>query len=146
LVSRKEDDQRELPFQLISFTDKFLEKHGAAVGSTLIITESAYMTEVAWETMTPVLVKGIRGMPVIHDNPQWWAIELFDGFGPHTSSYYAMKHRYDNKILCLKEEGDSSHVNQAYDKFVAKSDKSLQKDGLSIVRDHKWKRHVHQPD
>jgi hypothetical protein len=52
-------------------------------------------------------------------------MEVFDGFGPHTSSYYAMKHRYHNKILCLNEEGDSSHENQAYDKFVAKSDKSM---------------------
>jgi hypothetical protein len=129
---------RKPPF----FSDKFLEKNGAAFGSTLIMTESAYMTEVAWETMTPVIVKGIRSMPHIRDNPQWWVIEVFDGFGPHTSSYYSMKYRYDNKILCLKEEGDSSHVNQAYDKFVAKSDKSLQKEGLSIVRDHRWKRNV----
>ena len=88
------------------FTVNFLEKNGVVVGSTIVMTENAYMTEVAWETMTPVLVKGIRSMSVIKDNPQWWAIEVFDGFGPHTSSYYAMKHRYDNKILCLKEEGD----------------------------------------
>jgi hypothetical protein len=59
-------------------------------------------------------------MSHIRDNPQWWVIKAFNGFGPHTLSYYAMKHRYDNKILSLKEEGDSSHVNQAYGKFVAK--------------------------
>jgi hypothetical protein len=86
-------------------------------------------------------------MSYIPDNHQWWVIEVFDGFGPHTSSYYAMKHRYDNTILSLKEEGDSSqHVNQAHDKFVAKSNKLLQKEGLSIIRDHKWKQQVHQTD
>lgn len=34
----------------------------------------------------------------------------------------------------LKEEGDSSHVNQAYDKFVAKSDKAHKRHGLSMLR------------
>jgi hypothetical protein len=69
-------------------------------------------------------------MSHIRNNPQW-VIEVFDGFGPHTTlSYYAMKqHRYDNKILLLKEEGDSSHVNQTYNKFVAKSNKTCRKSG-----------------
>ena len=31
--------------------------------------------------------------------------------------------RLDAKIICVKEEGDSSSANQAYDKFVAKNDK-----------------------
>jgi hypothetical protein len=41
------------------FTDNFLEKNGAALRSTLVMTENAYMPEVAWEMMTPLLVKGI---------------------------------------------------------------------------------------
>ena len=32
----------------------------------------------------------------------------------------ALKTREQNKIFCVKEEADSSHVNQAYDKFVVK--------------------------
>jgi hypothetical protein len=104
------------------------------------------MGQLAWKTMTSLLVEGIRSMSHIQDNPQWWVIEVFDGFDPHTPSYYAMKHRYDNKILSLKEEGDSSHVNQAYVKFGAKNNKSLQKEGLSIVQDHRWKQQVHQTD
>ncbi len=67
------------------FTDSFLEKNGAALGWTLIMTENAYMTEVAWEGMTPILVKGIQSMSHIRNNLQWWVIEVFDGFGPHTS-------------------------------------------------------------
>ena len=42
--------------------------------------------------------------------------------------------RFDNKILSLKEEGDSSHVNQAYDKFVAVSDKAAKVKSLGNLR------------
>ena len=103
------------------FTDQFLVKHGMAKGSTIIMTPTAFVTEEAWEEMTPFVIKGIRSMDVIKKaNPQWWVfLEVFDGFGPHVSSYCAMKMRYESKILSLKEEADSSHVNQAYDRFVA---------------------------
>jgi hypothetical protein len=45
-----------------------------------------------------------------------------------------MKQRHDAKILVLKEEGDSSHVNQGYDKFVAKTDKTAKREGLACLR------------
>jgi hypothetical protein len=45
-----------------------------------------------------------------------------------------MQERFDNGILSLKEEGDSSHVNQACDKFVAKSDKAFKAESLSMLR------------
>jgi hypothetical protein len=34
----------------------------------------------------------------------------------------------------LKEEGDSSHLNQAYDKVVAKSDKATMSESLAMMR------------
>ena len=77
---------------------------------------------------------GYRQMPVVRDNPQWWILELLDGFGAHTNSHPASKYRYDNKVLSLKEEGDSSSINQAYDKDVAKSDKSVQRKSLNYLR------------
>lgn len=116
------------------FTDAFLKRNGAAEGSTICMTPSAYMTEEAWEAITPSIVKGIRSMPFIKDNPQWWVVEIFDGFGAHLSSLDAMQQRHDAKILALKEEGDSSHVNQAYDKYVAKADKSGKREGLALMR------------
>eukprot|EP00978_Attheya_sp_CCMP212_P042533 scaffold260611_cov28-Attheya_sp.AAC.1 len=73
------------------------------------MTPTAFVTEVAWVEMTPIVVKGIRSVAIVKANPQWWALEVFDGFGPHVSSYEAMKLRYKAKILRLKEEGDSSH-------------------------------------
>ena len=85
------------------------------------MTENAYMTEEAWEGMAPSIVKGYRALPVVKDNPQWWMIEIFDGFGAHLTNLNALKQRAEAKILSIKEEGDSSSYNQAYDKHVAKS-------------------------
>ena len=42
--------------------------------------------------------------------------------------------RYDNQIICLKEEADSSSINQAYDKFTAKEDKRVQRKTLPNLR------------
>jgi hypothetical protein len=53
-------------------------------------------------------------------------IEIFDGFGAHLTNLNALKQRAEAKILSIKEEGDSSSYNQAYDKHVAKSDKHHQ--------------------
>ena len=77
-------------------------------------------------------------MHFVHDNQQWWVLEILDGFGPHVSSLEAMKVREDHKILVLKEEGDSSHVNQAYDKCVALHDKSKRRKCLSTLRGAKY--------
>jgi hypothetical protein len=49
-----------------------------------------YMTEEAWVELAPKMAAGIRAMPIIRDNPQWWVIKIIDGFGPHTSSIDAM--------------------------------------------------------
>jgi len=108
------------------YTDQFLLSHGASIGSTIIMTETAFMTIAAWEEMTPSVCKGLHAInPFVVSNPHWYMLEIFDGFGAHLLSYNAMKICMDNKILSLKEEGDSSHVNQAYDKFVAKGDKAV---------------------
>lgn len=120
-----------------NFTDKMLKKHGAKEGSTIVMTPTAFMTEEAWKRMTPSLVKGLRAMPIVEANPQWWMLEIFDGFGPHLSSLAAMEIRHENKILSMKEEGDSSHVNQAYDKFVAMSDKVHKRECLGMLRNAK---------
>ena len=72
-------------------------------------------------------------MDVIKDNPQWWALEILDGFGAHLSNVESLRKRFAAKILTLKEEGDSSHVNQAYDKFVARSDKAIQRVCLAML-------------
>ena len=116
------------------FTDEFLVKNGAAPGSTIVMTPTGYMTEEAWVELAPKMAGGIRAMPIVRDNPEWWVIKIIDGFGPHTSSIDAMETYYESRILLLKEEGDSSHVNQAYDQMVAKDDKVTMRDCLSYLR------------
>jgi hypothetical protein len=95
--------------------------------------------------------KGLRTInKYVAANPQWFMLQVFDGFGVHLASllpamqerfdniFLSLKEegeeRFDNKILSLKEEGDSSHVNQAYDKFVAKSDTVFKAESLSMLR------------
>jgi hypothetical protein len=84
--------------------------------------------------MTPSVIKGLWNMnEYVKANPQWFMLEIFDGFGAHLASFPAMTQRFENKILALKEEGDSSHVNQAYDEFVAKSDKVAKDKSLAML-------------
>ena len=87
----------------VGYTDKWLMDNGAAAGSTIVMTPTAFMTEQAWEAMTPSVIKGLRSASsIVNANTQWWVLEVFDGFGPHTSSLYSMQMRFDNKILSLK--------------------------------------------
>ena len=55
---------------------------------------------------------GIHAMPYIKANPDWWVLEIFDGFGAHLLDEESLRLRWINKILSLKEEGDSSSINQ----------------------------------
>ena len=48
-----------------------------------------------------------------------------------TSIVLHFYYRYNHKVLSLKEEGDLSAINQAYNNEVAKSDKRSQRDTLS---------------
>ncbi len=64
--------------QRVGYNNTFLKQEGCAVGSTVVMTENAYMTEDAWEEMTPSLVERYRSLPVICGNPQWWMIEILE--------------------------------------------------------------------
>ena len=51
------------------YTQDFLLKFGAAVGSIFVMTPSAFMTEKAWGDMMDSILPGIRQMPFIRDHP-----------------------------------------------------------------------------
>jgi hypothetical protein len=53
-------------------------------------------------------------MPFIKENPQWWVCELMDGLKSHVNILGAHIICRDNKIISVKEESNTSHVNQAY--------------------------------
>ena len=117
----------------LGYTDAFLVKHGASPGSTIAMTPTGYMTVEAWEELAPKMAAGLRAMPVVCDMPHWWVLKIVDGFGPHVSSLAAMQSYADQKILLMKEEGDTSQVCQAYDQQVAKEDKVTMRDGLACL-------------
>ena len=73
-----------------AYSNDFLCREGCALGSTIAMTESAYMTDEAWVEFTPNIVAGYRHLPFVLENPQWWVLELFDGFGSHTTNIEAM--------------------------------------------------------
>ena len=53
------------------YTDDFFVRHGMAVGSTIVMTENAYMTDDAWLECSQSIVKGYRSMPFVAGNPDW---------------------------------------------------------------------------
>jgi hypothetical protein len=69
------------------------------------------------------IVKGCCLMPLIKKNPTWHIVELLDGFQLYESVLEAHEICTKALIISLKEESNSSHVNQGYDQLVAKYDK-----------------------
>ena len=97
------------------YNNQFMLRKGCTPGYTVVMMENASITDNAWEEMTNSIVHGYRLMPVVSGNPQWWMVEVFDGFSTHLHNLVELKTHVINKILSLKEEDDSSSYNQAYD-------------------------------
>ena len=68
-------------------------------------------------------------------NLDWWVVDVMDGFSAHLISKEANTLRFKNKILSLKEEGDSSFINQANDKYVSNEDNRIQRNNLNFIRE-----------
>ncbi|KAL9182733.1 hypothetical protein ACHAXT_004012 [Thalassiosira profunda] len=111
----------------------FCKHHTAPVGSCVLMTPSAYMTDETWREGATKLCEGIRQMDGIRDHPDFWVVFSLDGFGSHLDSA-ALEVFAEHKILVIKEEGDTSHVSQAYDAFVAKEDKRFSKELMDMYR------------
>ena len=105
------------------FSDEYLVRHGCAPGSTIVMTESAYMTDVAWLEASKAIVKGYRNMPYVKENKQWSVLELLDGFKSHENVLAAHRLRAEYNIRSIKEESNTSHANQGYDQETARQDK-----------------------
>ncbi len=60
---------------------------------------------------------------MICDHPDWWAVLTFDEFSSHLTITSALQVFHNHKFMLVKEEGDTSAVNQPYGQHVAKSDK-----------------------
>ena len=116
------------------YTPAWLLRHGAAPGSGIIGTPTAFMTEEAWLGMAEERAKGIRAMPVIKDHPEWWVLDIMGGFVPHFMNPKALAIYWAHKIRQGKEEGNTSQVNQLYDQDPAKKDKVALRSGADMLR------------
>lgn len=114
------------------YTDWFLEQHGATPYSTVIMTDSGFLTDLAWKQIVPHLIKGIR--KVMSDYALTLGIDqatadqlliglTFDGFKSHLKNLTELIDMAEHNILAVVEGRDSSEINQAFDRFVAKAGK-----------------------
>jgi hypothetical protein len=101
--------------------------------SRVFVTPNAYLTDEAWAEIAPIIAQGIRDMPVIRDHPDWKVCCTLDGFSSHLKPA-SLTPFTEAKIELVKEEGDSSQTNQAYDQQVAKEDKKHVNNALDTIR------------
>ena len=99
-----------------------LSKRGLPVGSCVIVSPTAYLTDEVWMECVPHICKGIRAMDIIKDHPEWIACLTLDGFGSHLQAL-AYEIFNDHNIDLVVEDGDTSQTNQAFDQQKAKEDK-----------------------
>jgi len=108
-------------------------KERCPAGSQVAMPPSAHMTDKACLALVPQFAQGIRSMQVIKDHPDWWMTVTCDGFSSHVvdkASELFAKH----KIQIVKEEGNTSQVNQSHDQNVAKKDKCCMRANLELIR------------
>ena len=115
-----------------AYTDEFLVKHGAAPFSTVIMTKTGFLTDDAWVEIVPRLIKGVRA--VVEAKAKELVIDaatasklliglLFDGCKIHIKNLVELINMADEDVLALNEGRDSSEINQAFDRFVARAGK-----------------------
>lgn len=114
------------------YTQRFLEQNGAGKYSKIIMTPSAFLTDEAWKEIVPLLIKGLRH--IIRERATTLGIDgatadrlllglTFDGFKCHLKNFAELINMTYANILALVENRDSSEINQAFDRFVARAGK-----------------------
>ena len=108
------------------------------------MTENGFMTDEAWDELAEDLARGIRALPIIKDHPTWWVFFTLDGFHAHKMTLKAQLIFAKYLLMILIEEGDSSHVNQTFDRFVARCGKSCMRECLELLNDFNLGDHMNQ--
>jgi hypothetical protein len=112
-----------------------LEKnfHGVPPGSKVVCFNNAYMTDKTWVELAPFIAKGIHSMSHIKDHPDWQVCLTLNGFSSSHLVTASLEPFTATHITIIKEEGDTSQVNQANDQSVAKEDKKVIRESLDIL-------------
>lgn len=125
------------------YNDEFLERNGAKKYSSVIMTPTGYITREAWKEIIPLFIKGIRfqvrEVCFKHGVDAATADRLlvgvfFDGCKVHTAGEEELLQFADNNCLCAVENRDSSEMNQAFDKFVARAGKKRAAEAIDMLR------------
>ena len=122
------------------YSDEWLVSLGMPEFSTILMTPKAFMTAEAWDDMMPAVIKGLKSSqkkncPEWRD--EWWMVLSMDKFGIHCRSLKVLQLLWENRILAIGEETDSSHVAQAFDQMVALECKRNLRDTLATVTRHR---------
>ena len=102
-------------------------------GSEVVMTPNAFMNDESWPEIIPKFCKSIQKKEITWDHTDWWVLLSLDGFTSHVNALNAHEIFAEFKIMVIKEEGDTSHVCQAYDKQVAKDDKMHMRADLNML-------------
>ena len=105
----------------------------APEGSEVVMTPNAFMNDKAWLEIITKLCKSIWRQEIIRDHPDWWVLLSLDGFTSHVKVLNAHEIFSELIIMVIKEEGNTSHVCQAYDKQVSKDDKTHMRAALNMI-------------
>jgi len=95
------------------FTDAFLEQHGMTRGSTVLMTESAFMTDEAWAKCMPILIKSMREEPVVAKHPTWRVTCTMDGFISHHNKLEPMRMAAEANITLRRTRRPSGRTGSA---------------------------------
>ena len=124
------------------FTNAFLVQHGAASGSTIYMTESAFLTKEVWKQIVPLLCTSLRTIVEeacktlgidAHTASKLLVALAFDGFKVHLDPSMLVGFRERN-VLTAVENRDSSAINQAFDKLVARAGKKRAARVISLMQ------------
>ena len=106
------------------------------------MTESAFLTNEAWAQLVPLLCVSLRKIVEeaartlgidAHTASKLMIILSFDGFKSHLDPAMLVGFR-DKNVLCAVENRDSSAINQAFDKLVARSGKKRASRVISLMQ------------
>ena len=117
------------------FNQNFFENRGMVGGTCVLMTPSAFMTIEAWRKVVQIIPDALRKhIPILARFQNLWIYTSVDGFGAHTLDAWSNQKLREKRMLMGKEEGDTSDIDQAYDRDAALSDKSGLREYLSFLR------------
>ena len=116
------------------WTPEFLVSLGAPLGSMVLPSLNAFMTDEVWAKISKVMPSGMRQCDVImKEHPELPFLKSVDGFASHTNSSEAIAEYVKANGELVLESGNGSHIFQAYDQDVAKKDKANEKELTQIL-------------